>query len=301
MLSEKNNFTLALFALCGLAVAHSYAAEIPDPPPYHWTQFVHVEGQPEPVPVEWVATPEGKFAHSIKIPNPVPKDSGYRKGMTSEQYFEHLCKTEAGEFIYKTVDNVEGFYFMRPPNRPTDDDLKDRYKLEDPYTERFYQLRADKLPDRPAQFINPPFNLYKYVEEPRRNVSWQAHLTTPYIRAQGYEFDSKAWKVISEMKVEGIDSPTSRYGYIWRGLKRKQDREHAIAGSELIVLDLRNKEVMALLRNYAISPRVRNTPDGIWWLNALSCPQFPRTYQDNLGQQIYQFVSKVLKPVQVNK
>src|SRR4051812_17787766 len=31
-----------------------------------------------------------------------------------KKYFEHLCETEAGEFIYRTVDNVEGVYQMRP-------------------------------------------------------------------------------------------------------------------------------------------------------------------------------------------
>ena len=32
-----------------------------------------------------LATEEGRFAHSIKIPNPVSEDSGYRPGMTPEQ------------------------------------------------------------------------------------------------------------------------------------------------------------------------------------------------------------------------
>ena len=32
-----------------------------------------------------------------------PEDSVYKPGMTSQEYFDHLCKTEAGEFIYKTV------------------------------------------------------------------------------------------------------------------------------------------------------------------------------------------------------
>ena len=58
-------------------------------------------------PVDPLATEEGKFAHSIRIPNPVPEDSGYKPG-TSKEYFDHLCKTEAGEFIYKTVEKVEG-------------------------------------------------------------------------------------------------------------------------------------------------------------------------------------------------
>ncbi len=261
-----------------------------------WTKFVLVDGQPEPVPEQWVATPEGKFAHSIRIPNPVPKDSGYRRGMSSEQYFEHLCRTEAGEFIFKTVENVEGFYFMRPPKRPTDDELRNAYMLEDPYTERFYQLLPDRLPERPAQFVNPPFSTYRYVEEPRRAVSWQSSFRTPHMRFDGYRFDGKAWRTVSEMKVAEIDRPKSRHGYTWRGLIRPHDREHAIAGSELIIVALDTKEVLAVLRNFATSPRVRGHPNRMWWLNATSCPRFPTSYQENLGAQIYQFVSKVLRP-----
>jgi hypothetical protein len=261
-----------------------------------WTRFVPVAGQPEPVPAQWVATPEGQFAHSIRIPNPVPKDSGYRWWMTSEQYFNHLCKTEAGEFIFKTVENVEGFYFMRPPNRPTDDDLMDRYKLEDPYTERYYQLVPDRLPDRPAQFVDPPFRKYKYVEEPRRRIAWQPMSGPQILKFSGYRFDTKEWRVVSAMLMESVQAPVSAHGITWRGLKRAMDREHAIAGSELIALDVKTQEVLGVLRNFAMSPRARNTPDEIWWLNASSCPQFPSTYRNNLGQQMYQFVSKVLIP-----
>ena len=47
-------------------------------------------------PADPLATEEGRFAHSIKIPNPVPEDSGYKPGMTPQEYFDHLCKTEAG-------------------------------------------------------------------------------------------------------------------------------------------------------------------------------------------------------------
>lgn len=65
-------------------------------------------------PADPLATEDGRFAHSIEIPNPLPADSGYKPGMTPQEYFDHLCKTEAGEFIYKTVENVEGLYMMRP-------------------------------------------------------------------------------------------------------------------------------------------------------------------------------------------
>jgi len=205
------------FGLCVACV--DSAGKDPKSP---WTRFVQVDGQPEPVPEQWVATPEGKFAHSIRIPNPVPKDSGYRRGMTSEQYFEHLCRTEAGEFIFKTVENVEGFYFMRPPKRPTDDNLKDRYKLEAPEIERTFQLRRATPQERAQIFVNPPWATYAYVEEPNPG----GDISERYIRLHGYRQRS------SEMKVDTSADLSSKYGFVWRGVKRPSDREFAIAGSE---------------------------------------------------------------------
>lgn len=88
---------------------------------------------PKIKPADPLAMEEGRFAHSIKIPNPVPENSSHTPGMTPEQYFDHLCKTEAGEFIYKRVEHVEGLYMMRPRKEATDDELSHLYALEDPY------------------------------------------------------------------------------------------------------------------------------------------------------------------------
>jgi hypothetical protein len=257
------------------------------PTVHGWTQFVHVEGQPELVPAEWVATPEGKFAHSIKTPSPLPKHSGYQRGMTSEQYFDHLCKNEAGEFIYKTVENVEGFYFMRAPNRPTDDDLKDRYKLEAPEIERLFQLLRDTPTERAELFINPPWNLYKFVEEPLQRVKADAS----YVRTSGYR------QSVSPMRNETLPQTSSKHGLVWRGIKRPGDREHAIAGSEWIVIDLQSNEVLAVMRNYGRTGGTRNVKEGIWWLNAIRCPQLRDLYPQGFESQPYGFVSKVIKPI----
>jgi len=221
-------------------------AQAPQRPPHRWTEFVQVEGQPEPVPAEWVSTPEGKFAHSIRIPNPVPKDSGYRPGMTSEQYFAHLCKAEAGEFIFKTVENVEGFYFMRPPKRPTDDDLMDRYKLEAPEIERTFQLRKALPEERAKIFVNPPWARYRFVEEPIPGADG----TNSYLRIHGY-LQNK-----TPMVVDQVTRQRSSYGLIWRGIKRPNDREFNIAGSEWIVFDLKNAEVIAIQRDYGLTGRL---------------------------------------------
>ena len=83
---------------------------------------------------DWLATEEGRAAHAIKIPNPVAEDSGYVPGMTQQQYFKHLCENEAGEFIYKTADNVEGIYQIRPrKNVYSEEELQHLYAMEDPY------------------------------------------------------------------------------------------------------------------------------------------------------------------------
>lgn len=251
---------------------------------HQWTQFVQVDGQPEPVPAEWVSTPEGKFAHSIKIPNPVPKESGYRWTMSAKDYFDHLCKQEAGEFIFKTVKNVEGFYFARPPARPTDSDLMDRRKLEAPEIERTFQLRKALPVERATIFVNPPWELYSFIEEP----SLAGGTNRAYIRLFGYR------DKISPMKAEGITELRSRYGMIWRGIKRTKDREHAIAGSEWIVCDLQTREVLAVLRDYGLTGKTRNAPEGIWWLNAVNCPGSPSKHIRT--SRFYDFAIKVMNP-----
>ena len=111
----------------GLAAGWLYGcAASPPPSPYRWTEFVSVRGHANPIPKQWVATPEGRFAHELVIPNPVPVDSGYKSGMSTGDYFRLLCEKEAGDFIFRKVEDVEGLYFARPPKRPSDQDLMDR-------------------------------------------------------------------------------------------------------------------------------------------------------------------------------
>jgi len=275
----------ALFVTVCMALTACASAALPS---YKWTQFVQVEGQPEPIPIEWISTLEGKFAHSIRIPNPVPKDSGYKPWMSSEAYFNHLCEKEAGEFIYKTVDNVEGFYFMRPPKRPTDYDLQDRYKLEAPEIERTFQLYRPTPADRSTIFIVPSERWFTYVEEPQTD-------SVGFIRAFGFE------RGTVPRSLEKSQSLRSNYGLVWRGIRRHRDRESAIAGGEWIVFDLKTQEVLAVMRNYGLTGRTPNVPGGIWWLNAVRCSQVRNMYPVGDGFQIYGFTSKVLKPISGDK
>jgi len=263
----------------------SACAQTPQRSTYRWTQFVQVESQPEPVPAEWVSTPEGKLAHSIRIPNPIPKDSGYRPGMTSQQYFEHLCKSEAGEFIFNTTENVEGFYFARPPTRPSDDDLMDRYKLEAPEIERYFQLMRPNAAERSITFVSGDERTFKFVEESDRQNQHE------YIRAFGFKDQ------VTPHPIQKVTALASQFGLTWRGLRRESDRELGISAGEWIVFELKTKRVLAVLRTIGLSPKANNTPDRIWWLSATQCPGATRilTPAGN-GEQLYRFLKKTLNP-----
>ncbi len=227
-------------------------------------------------PADPLATPEGRFAHSIKIPNPVPDDSGYKPGITPEEYFNHLCQTEAGEFIFKTVENVEGIYMMRPRKEASDYELEHLYALEDPYG--FVSEGKAKN----ARNYLARSGLYRFVETPA-----SADNPYPYQRYTP-EYTGKK-KVLVE---ESVQTLQSHFGYIWRGIERPHDRELGIAGGELVVLDLKTNTAVAVRRGYIRSGGLQNLT-GIWWLSGRMCPK------GTLGRTdfyTFDFLQKVLKP-----
>jgi hypothetical protein len=274
-----------LWVLATLCVAPLLACAQSDADSFRWTKFVQVEGQPEPVPAEWVSTPEGRFAHALKIPNPVPKDSGYRWWMSSQQYFDHLCKTEAGEFIFRKVENVKGLYLARPPLPPTDSELKSRYRLEAPELERFFQLLRATPEERSLIFVRSQ-DSYKFVEE-----SIVEKGASRIVRAYGFiDAIRPRQSAISDVR-------QSQYGLTWRGLRREADRSHEISGSEWIVYDLTSSEILGVFRNFGRTGVTPNVSGGIWWLNAFDCPNVRRiSTAAYAGTRLFHFVSSVLIP-----
>lgn len=268
--------------------------------PVRWDRFVTVAGQAEPVPEQWLQDEEARIAYSLKLPDAVPKAMPYTFDQplwerlwfkahqkASVRYFNHLCSTEAGEWIFKKVQNVEGFYFARPQGAPTTDTLTDPYGPEMPWIQRIFLLTGDFLKWNGAWFIEPPLYNYRFVEQPRRNTDWQKYIAEPYIRLFGYTREQARdhrgvltdhWKDKSPMQVIGIPMLTARYGYTWRGLKRAQDREHGIAGGELIIYDLQTKEVLAVRRQFLIASHNPRGAGKAMWEIAASCRQLPATH-----------------------
>jgi hypothetical protein len=215
--------------------------------------------------------------------------------MTPEQYFDHLCKTEAGEFIYKTVENVEGLYMMRPRPTATDYELEHLYALEDPYD-------ATDDPHPQDYLVQPPFGQDQFMESLRTKD--ESDTSQRYIRySRGSAKESKRDYVYMDgtrshrvpyiVKKEGVSSLNSRYGYTWRGIPRPHDRELGIVGGELIVLDTQTKEILGVRRGFIRSGNVRNLT-GVWWLAGQVCP-----VKKALSSS--QFIQKVVRPTTEEK
>ena len=309
---------VALAALALAALAQKYGVgQRNKEPQVHWEHFVPVAGQPLPVPQQWLQDPEAKIAHSLKLPDSVPKpvpfdfSKAYRKSWLpgtpkqSVQYFNHLCSTEAGEWIFRKVQNVEGFYFARPQGEPTTDTMTDPYGPEMPWIQRFFLLRGDYEPlDQARWLIQPPLYNYRFVEQPRRNTKWQDGIKEPYVRLFGYTQEpmrrvdgssTPYWREKTPMQVIGIPALTARYGYTWRGLRRERDREFGIAGGELLIYDLKTKEVLAVRRQFLIASHNPRGEGKAMWEVAGSCPQRP---SDGLSTDFNKFAFDVLETIE---
>lgn len=315
----------AIHVFVGLTLACAAQAETPYVP-VKWTKFVKVEGQSEPVPEQWLQDAEAKIAYSLKLPDAVPKSvpfnfakasaTGWLPGVASArlQHFNHLCSTEAGEWIFKKVKNVEGFYFARPQSEPTTDVMTDPLGPEMPWIQRIAMVSGNSLHDQGSWYIQPPHFNYRFVEQPRRETPWQASIKEPYVRLFGYTreavpvpgvhgkaYDKRDWYSYRDkdpMQVIGIPALTAQYGYTWRGIKRAQDREHGIAGGELIIYDLQSKEVLAVRRQFLIASHNPRGAGKAMWEVAASCPH---VRAESYVGEFSQFAFDVLQTIEPSK
>lgn len=284
--------SLMALAACGDTI------EKPDELPEAWRHLVKTQGQYYPIPESWLSTPEGRIAHNLKLPDSVPKPVPFDFSMAEKEskersdvalkYFDHLCNTEAGEWIFKKVQNVEGLYFARPRDQPSDQYLGDVYAPEAPWVERHFQIIGESLESRGAQFVDPPFFSYHFVEEPHRDIGWQKEVKTPYIRMFGYTSEvvhnpkrgkipgAQRYLSVTEktpMKIMGISDVAALFAYTWRGIVRPRDREYGIAGAELIIFDRKTGELIGLRRSFQVTRRNPQTRSGATWMVSPTCNQ----------------------------
>ncbi|HEY6896690.1 MAG TPA: hypothetical protein VI279_05460 [Rhodocyclaceae bacterium] len=237
-----------------------------------------------------------------------PKESVYREGMTQREYFEALCKAEAGEFIYKTVPHVEGYYVARPRKQDSDEVLSDRYVVEDPwgiyglgdgvismmsyiaesaFGNRFVFRRFIEKPFPTGGTGKAPPAQYDYYDS-----SFYAVLP-PNVRYERVsDYDGYSYKTA---RMEYTNKLKSRYAISWRGIRRPHDRELVIAGGEFGIFDLANGELLGLRRQFMAS--AKNSLGKYSWLNGAGCPQFfdPVSHKRSSGD--FGFLLKVLQPI----
>lgn len=213
-------------------------------------------------------------------------------------HFEMHCEQDAGEFIYKTVDDVEGIFQMRP--RDPDEYISNlrRYRLgngkllDDPFGHTNAEAKRPH-----TLFLGLPFkgfHRYQYFETSkspdikRYDISSRKEFASrPEVTGEKYwiytllrvEMDG-TWKR-PIFHVEQISELKSRYGFTWQEVRDRWDRLFGIWGGELLVKDLQTDETLAIRRGYF------SFKFGI-------CPK------DKSGGITYLFLNKVLKPIKKN-
>jgi hypothetical protein len=311
----------------------------------------HADWPRENIPYYWpypnVPPPKWPQAHPDAKPD---------AGMTREQYFKKLCQLESGVFIYKTIQDVDGFYVVRPRfvgaslyygKEPyytyaasSEILFRHRTAIEDPYgtqgaslsplsygsltvvqkaRERRYSyieipwVDVSKLPNMPYYFhfgrppdypfirdhfylSDPPDATGKPGERKIKDVLIRRGGQGQYLRYERSEtpiYDepirdamqvSTVWATRPEQSrpykerdythYPAVETRTntlkSRYGVLWRGITRPQDREMGIGGGELIVLDLQTNEILAVHRGFALAENGKNHQ--VMWRTTESCP-----------------------------
>ena len=171
------------------------------------------------------------------------RDYWYQRQFTQDAaYVQELCAKRGEEKIFRTVENVEGVFQMKPRTPITDDMWRDRQGMPDPWG------KAMGDSDKPSIAVGPR------AAEERRNGYWFLEQ-----RIQGAEGPSYGRRVSSSvfepnLKVKNL---RSRYGYLTEDLGTPEMRSRWIAGGRISVIDLKSGEVIATTTGFfrAVGPR----------------------------------------------
>lgn len=286
----RRTSSVVLIALAGIVLSGCWESR--EEEPAGWKQLVRTKGQYYPVPAQWLATEEARIAHDLvlpdSIPKPVPFDFDKADGPwfwpkgereVAHAYFDHLCRTEAGEWILESPKDVDGYYVARPPRELTEREASHRYNMEAPFVEKDFTWIGSYSADSTSFFANPPYRNYQFVEEPRGQFKWQQHVEERYVRIYSsksiWEIDDhgnvKSIQPMPVTEVVGIDHPTTRFAFTWRGITRPLDRRYRIAGGELIVYERESRKVIAVSRTFQLGRLVRKNPTVAFWIQSPAC------------------------------
>lgn len=221
----------------------------------------------------------------------------------AEARFRERCKT-AGEFIHKTVENVDGILLMKL--RPSEMNSEDQYGMNDPYghdstgdeyiNSFLFGKNQNGFLTRGTEAVRLG---YSYVEavnpQDGQRYRYTGRIDQPSLRDKKYA-DWVREFVLDKTPAPG---PALRYGVTYDDISTREDRDYWIAGSSLKVIDLSTNEVMAERIGYMMDRGQGNSSGGRspWLLAANNaCPTFPIDGSRHTDQvnQTRNFVEKIL-------
>lgn len=188
------------------------------------------------------------------------------------RYFRHQCKVHGGEFIYRTVDNVEGVFQMRLRDpREYFDRLRKGDIPEDPYGHTNWEAQEAE-----TMFVNPTIRPYEYFEKPIRGRSMGTNGTLKYKRYYRSKPNQRPVPYVT------TSEPISSYGFIWREERNSWDRTLGVRKGVLDVMDLRTKDVLASRVGFFIRTPFEHRME--------ICPR------NKSGDFTFEFIERVLRP-----
>jgi hypothetical protein len=242
-----------------------------------------------------------------------PKESLRARKEKALGMFAERCK-KAGEFIHRTVDNVNGVYILR--RRPPGINYGNQFALDDPYGRDLLGdgyfiglLRGSYQSGFTSRANAPRFPLgYQFVDVVDlvdgvryRYTGWIDD--DERVAKDGTKF---TWTQFLTKKVVAPEPPP-RYGVTYDDISTYEEREYWIAGGSLKVVDLMTSEVIAERIGYMVDVQQGNKDGGRSpWLFAAdhACPAFPSpptrpgAGAAGQGRQTQRFLEKVLKPTE---
>ncbi|MDD2685201.1 MAG: hypothetical protein PHY62_03505 [Gallionella sp.] len=219
-------------------------------------------------PTDPLATEEGRFAYSIKLPEPLDKPKvQYNKGISAESYFRELCEKAEGDFVFRTVEGVDGIKIMRPSSEVTGVPLWDE---------------TEGTP--PGYFVATVNGMYQYVDAVE--LVQGSQINTQLFH---YAIDPKLSSKIPPWGLGRypIEKSEARYGFTFRN-SPLENRELGIKGRELIIMDLETNEVMAIRRRFSKLNFMNHQSARL--MQGTPC----RLLDENLNDK---FIARILKPV----
>ncbi len=204
---------------------------------------------------------------------------------TGKAIFAERCKN-AGEKIYKTVDNVEGIMLLKVRTIKPYSSINGASK--DAMWESAAAAREPKDMGYIAQFLNDVSILfskktYNYIDVLQDDQS--------IMRYEG------TWSHIDK-PLKQITNPKNpaRYAVIFEDDVNPENRKYWVAGTTIKIIDLKTNELLGERIVYAFEHGQGSLANArMPWLRAEICPEKPKDYRWDYFFTI-SFVHKILKP-----